>query len=369
MASSSTKQSQHRRVKSLRRTLTGSSQMDEEEMIEMQQYDTDKDGSIPLDDFKQVVNKTKLSEDFPPEVLDEIIERADWDNNRMLNFEEFLRMVHAYDLGSARPRFQRLVKFAASTVVSRKYRASTVRKYMEEYSCMPPPFFLLLISIVELSIFIYYCVKFDEFSAGGPVPIKSVLIFNPNKRNEAWRFITYMFIHAGYIHIFANVGIQLVLGLPLEMVHKWWRVGLVYFAGVLAGSLGSSIADPKTYLAGASGGVYAILTAHIANVVMNYKEMDFGIYRLVAFIVIIGVDTGTAIYYRYSGSGEQSVSYAAHLAGAIAGLLVGINVLRNLKVRTWETKLWWISLVTFILLMLGLIVWNAAFPKYFPEQM
>lgn len=37
----------------------------------------------------------------------------------------------------------------------------------------------------------------------------------------------------------------LIVGLPLEMVHKWWRLFLLYMAGVIAGSLASSIADPK----------------------------------------------------------------------------------------------------------------------------
>jgi Rhomboid family. len=42
-----------------------------------------------------------------------------------------------------------------------------------------------------------------------------------------------------------------MLGVPLEMVHRWWRVSLVYLTGVLAGSLAVSITDPGTYLAGA----------------------------------------------------------------------------------------------------------------------
>lgn len=52
------------------------------------------------------------------------------------------------------------------------------------------------------------------------------------------------------------------------MAHKWWRVLLVYFCGILAGSLGSSIMDPKVCLAGASGGVYALITAHIGTIIM-----------------------------------------------------------------------------------------------------
>ena len=71
-----------------------------------------------------------------------------------------------------------------------------------------------------------------------------------------------------YIHIFFNVLIQLLLGIPLEMVHKWWRVMAVYLAGVIAGSLASSISDPSAFLAGASGGVYALIAAHLANVTL-----------------------------------------------------------------------------------------------------
>jgi rhomboid-related protein 1/2/3 len=59
------------------------------------------------------------------------------------------------------------------------------------------------------------------------------------------------------------------------------------------------------------------------------------------------------------------IGYAAHLAGAIAGLLVGINVLRNLEVKTWEKKVWWASIILFTALILAAIIWNAAFPSYF----
>jgi rhomboid-related protein 1/2/3 len=59
------------------------------------------------------------------------------------------------------------------------------------------------------------------------------------------------------------------------------------------------------------------------------------------------------------------IGYAAHLAGAIAGLLVGINVLRNLEIKSWERKVWWASIIMYTALMLAAIIWNAAFPSYF----
>ena len=69
-----------------------------------------------------------------------------------------------------------------------------------------------------------------------------------------------------------NLVVQLVLGLPLEMVHGTARTAIIYGAGVLAGnliqlvwsnstisvsgSLSTSVLDPGTCLVGASGGVY-----------------------------------------------------------------------------------------------------------------
>lgn len=65
-----------------------------------------------------------------------------------------------------------------------------------------------------------------------------------------------------------NLIIQILLGIPLEMVHQWWRVLIIYMAGVVAGSLGTSVTEPYIRLAGASGGVYAILMAHIATIIL-----------------------------------------------------------------------------------------------------
>ena len=46
---------------------------------------------------------------------------------------------------------------------------------------------------------------------------------------------------------------------------------LVYIFGVLAGSLTTSIFRPTVYLSGASGGVYALITAHLGTVIMNFR--------------------------------------------------------------------------------------------------
>nr|XP_030724426.1 rhomboid-related protein 2 isoform X4 [Globicephala melas] len=150
------------------------------------------------------------------------------------------------------------------------------RTYLERANCLPPPVFIISISIAELAVFIYYAVwkpqkQWITLDSG---ILESPFIYSPEKREEAWRFISYMLVHAGVQHILGNLVMQLVLGIPLEMVHKGLRVGLVYLAGVIAGSLASSIFDPLKSLVGASGGVYALMGGYFMNVLVLCQTWD-----------------------------------------------------------------------------------------------
>ena len=48
-------------------------------------------------------------------------------------------------------------------------------------------------------------------------PVCSLLIYNPARRHEVWRFLTYQFVHVNMEHIVFNTLMQIVVGLPLEM--------------------------------------------------------------------------------------------------------------------------------------------------------
>lgn len=51
-------------------------------------------------------------------------------------------------------------------------------------------------------------------------------------------FSNFLFFFNRWFHLGFNLVVQLLVGLPLEMVHGSTRIGCVYLAGVLAGSLG-----------------------------------------------------------------------------------------------------------------------------------
>ena len=197
------------------------------------------------------------------------MEHADLDGDGMVSKEDFLQLANGRNIPGFNRRRRRalreLLKQTVEFIVPYKYQ------YQNQYSCCPPPLFMLSISLLQIIIFAYNSFAYDSGGDLGPVFHCSRLIFNPDRRDQVWRYLTYMLIHSGGFHAAFNILIQLVLGVPLEMVHGWWRVMLVYVSGVLAGSLWTSVIKPDRFLAGASGGVYAVLTAHLGTVIMNYR--------------------------------------------------------------------------------------------------
>ncbi|KAI4895910.1 hypothetical protein NFI96_019222 [Prochilodus magdalenae] len=175
--------------------------------------------------------------------------------------------------------------------------------YLERANCLPPPIFIILVSIGELAVFIYYAVwkPQKQWVTVDDGIWNSPLTYKPDHREEAWRFVSYMFVHAGIQHIVGNLILQLLLGIPLELVHKGFEVGMVYVGGVLAGSLASSIFDPYSALVGASGGVYALIGGYLMNAVVNFREMLplLGIFRILVIVLIVGTDVGFALYRRF----------------------------------------------------------------------
>ncbi|XP_040193128.1 rhomboid-related protein 2 [Rana temporaria] len=236
-------------------------------------------------------------------------------------------------------------------------------KYLERANCLPPPIFIIIISIAELAVFIYYAVwkpqkQWITLDTG---ITKSPLTYVPEKREEAWRFISYMLVHAGVQHIIGNLFLQLLLGIPLELVHKGHRIALVYLAGVIGGSLASSIFDPYLALVGASGGVYALIGGYFMNVIVNFKDMVplFGIFRILFIIVIVGTDVGFALFRRYiSKVAGPRVSFVAHFAGGLAGMSIGYTVFSSFDKNLIKDPRFWICIAAYLAFVVFAVLFN-----------
>jgi len=180
-----------------------------------------------------------------------------------------------------------------------------------------------------------------------------------------------------------NMIMQLLVGVFLEMEQEDWkgsfRVMAVYFSGVIAGSLGTSIVNPNTYVAGASGGIYALIAAHLSTMILNWKEDNAikirkvihkpmtKIIRIIFISFLTIHDFAIAIYETYVLKKDSQTGYIGHLCGAIAGILVGFFILKNRRVLPWESTVQWICFTIFAICVTFGIIWNAT-ANYFVDD-
>jgi len=340
--------------------------------------DGQKDGKInkkSLQDMLKAISKssslslkTSIISDETQFRIQRQISQADQDKDGEINREEFAVLMDNIEENDE--DFGITIKDHIDTAA-----------HAVECKLWPPPIFLAIISIIQLSFFIYHVVHLQEdhnmaIFWTGPAPLCSVMIFSPDKRGQVWRFVTYAMVHSGISHVILNIVLQLAVGLPLEMTHGSSRIAAIYMSGVLAGSLATSCFNPHVYLAGASSGGYALIAAHVSNLILNWKEEDFitctgfkgtalathagllKVLKLTATLAYIVGDIIVSVYSHDTYGSQNTTAYTAHLAGAASGLVVGLLVLHNIRVNTHEI---WIKLGCYLVtcVFLGLtILWQ-----------
>ncbi|KAL3120654.1 hypothetical protein niasHT_007946 [Heterodera trifolii] len=310
-------------------------------------FDLDNDGFVPVAEFKFSIRNSASHFGLSREEANALLSDVDANGDSLVDFPEFTRLM-AYAKGM---RLKRVILYAARSVLPRSQQTEAFR-YLLEFNCLPPPIFMVLISIVQIGLYVYhefhYCGN-DRFLPTKCAPTQSPLILNPCLKWQIWRYFTYMFVHVGFVHLLTNLVVQILLGIPLELVHKYGRVGFLYLAGVMSGALLFFVTDREVYLAGASGGVYTLLSAHIANVIINWSEMQFNWVRASILSTLVTADVVIAVYQRYFSDMSNRVSYVSHIGGFVTGLLLGIVLLRNFRKLEWEKYAWWCALIIFAL--------------------
>ncbi|GFS08643.1 rhomboid-like protein [Elysia marginata] len=285
---------------------------------------------LALGELRTELEEEGLLEHIRRSRMEELLALADKNHDQNITYREFYRMMtHELTAEERRP-FKRVMRAAIADLVPRRLRED----FLANYNCCPPPLFIPLISALEIGIFIYYVFDLKdegiETTATSGVPIHSPLVYNPRRRYEVWRFASYMFIHQGYMHIVSNMVFQFAFGLSLEIVHKWWRVGLVYVLGATA-----ELAGDELSLHGPSGARGQFVP-----------------------------DTAIAVYRRITEPDEFKVGVSAHIGGFVAGLFMGVLILRNIKRHSWEKTLGWSMLALFLAFVAFCSLFNVFYPGY-----
>lgn len=153
--------------------------------------------------------------------------------------------------------------------------------------------------------------------------------------SEPWRFLTSIFLHGSFTHLFFNMFALFLFGTILERKVGSKEFLKIFLLGGIIGSLiyfltiVSGIASPVPAL-GASGGVYAILGA-LAILTPNLTIFLFFIPMKMRQAAIVWVIIEFFGVFN-AGSGIAS---AAHLGGLIFGIIYA----RRLKKKIYEPKI------------------------------
>ncbi|XP_026341298.1 rhomboid-related protein 1 isoform X3 [Ursus americanus] len=329
------------------------------QLIQEQQLDPEHTGFIGADTFTGLVHSHELPLD--PAKLDMLVALAQSNERGQVCYQELVDLISSKRSSSfkraiangqrALPRdglldepglgvYKRFVRYVAYEILPREVDRHW---YFYRHRSCPPPVFMASVTLAQIIVFLCYGARLNKWvlQTYHPEYMKSPLVYHPGHRARAWRFLTYMFMHVGLEQLGFNALLQLMIGVPLEMVHGLLRISLLYLAGVLAGEAG---------------------TCPLA-ILLNWAGMrcPYKLLRMVLALVCMSSEVGRAVWLRFSpplpASGPQP-SFMAHLAGAVVGVSMGLTILRSYEERLRDQCGWWVVLLAYGTFLLFAIFWN-----------
>ncbi|MEK6829183.1 MAG: rhomboid family intramembrane serine protease [Nanoarchaeota archaeon] len=159
--------------------------------------------------------------------------------------------------------------------------------------------------------------------------------------NYLWTFLTSMFMHGGFFHLFANMFSLLFIGSLVERIlgrkrYFWFYMTAGLFAGlffVLISTIPLSFfsADFNTFAVGSSGAIFGLigllmlLTPNLPVYLMFIPIPIKMKYAAPGMLVLL---------WLISAAGNVSIGNTAHLGGLIIGLVYGIYLKSKYKNKT-----------------------------------
>jgi membrane associated rhomboid family serine protease len=129
--------------------------------------------------------------------------------------------------------------------------------------------------------------------------------------HQWYRLVTSGFIHFGFFHLGMNMLLLYQLGMLLERALGSAKFAAVYFASLLAGSLGVIVVDGAGLTGGASGAVFGLMAC--AAVGLHRRGVN-------VFSTGIGTTLLLNLVLTFTISG---ISIGGHMGGVIAGGICG----------------------------------------------
>jgi membrane associated rhomboid family serine protease len=155
------------------------------------------------------------------------------------------------------------------------------------------------------------------FLTEGSRTLAAALVFDPSiALVRPWTFVTYMFLHGGFQHLFFNMLGLFFFGPPLERRLGGRRFLGLYFVGGVSGAL-FSLATQNP-IVGASAGVFAV-SLGFARYWPNAIILIFGVIPVRAWLMVTIMTVLAVLGSQGIALGQSNVAHLAHLGGFVGG--------------------------------------------------
>ncbi len=181
------------------------------------------------------------------------------------------------------------------------------------------PSVTLLLVLANVSVFAYMLrqgVHFEVASLSVHVALRWGANFNPFTLNgEAWRLLTSLFLHGGYLHLLVNMYALFSLGSTLEaFVGKRAFLALYLLCGI-GGGLASLGWNVYTASVGASGAIFGLYGYQVLAGILDERQTRKEIiWQLVNLGIFVAVNLVFGTY--------MNVDHAGHFGGLFTGMLL-----------------------------------------------
>ncbi|XP_027358647.1 RHOMBOID-like protein 3 isoform X2 [Abrus precatorius] len=141
--------------------------------------------------------------------------------------------------------------------------------------------------------------------------------------HQGWRLVTCIWLHAGVVHLAANMLSLVFIGIRLEQQFGFVRIGIIYLLSGFGGSVLSSLFIRNNISVGASGALFGLLGAMLSELITNWSiytnkfgwleqrhlptgvrlKSKFKVYQYVLWIVssillIVGLSVALVMLFR-----------------------------------------------------------------------
>ena len=155
-----------------------------------------------------------------------------------------------------------------------------------------------------------------------PWVFKALVLLPGAVVERPWTIVTYMFLHAGFTHLFFNGMFMFFFGPELERRIGSLRFLLIFFLSGVVAAVGHMLTS-DVGIVGASGALYGVFAA-LAMIAPHIRIYVYFIPMQITHALIL-----FALVDFFMMESGDAIAHIAHLSGLVVGLVAGYHLRKS----------------------------------------